>query len=173
MSLYSILNKLVLASAVGSTWLTPLLVSFQGYQTASFSSYNYPERYIRHRNFFGYIETTSDELGRKDATYRLVPGLAGKCTSFESLNYPGYFLRHQNYRLKLAPKENEQLFKDDATFCVVPGLFGEGTSSFESVNYPGHYIRHKNFELWLNPSDGSDLFRKDTTFIKTEPLYRD
>src|SRR6516225_9086575 len=88
----------------------------------SYRSLNYPERYIRHRSFLAYIDpiVASDHLGRNDATFRLVPGLAGRCSSFESVNYPGFFLRHQDFRLKLAKQTDDQLFKEDATFCIVP-----------------------------------------------------
>ncbi|MBJ7298552.1 MAG: AbfB domain-containing protein [Dolichospermum sp.] len=143
-------------------------------EVISFQSYNFSDRYIRHRNFLGYLEPISDELGRKDATYKLVPGLANsKCSSFESVNFPGHFLRHENFRLKLGRRINQALFMEDATFCTKTRLFGDNTSSrsFESLNFPGHYIRHKNFELWIDPSDGSDLFRKDATFSITTPLY--
>ncbi|QLE54941.1 AbfB domain-containing protein [Nostoc sp. TCL26-01] len=137
----------------------------------SFSSYNFPDRYIRHRNYLGYIEPVNDELGRKDATFRLRNGLANsKCTSFESINFPGHFLRHQDFRLKLARNDGSRLFQQDATFCQRAGVAGTGTS-FESYNFPAHYIRHKNFELWIDPADGSDLFRKDATFIPQSALY--
>ena len=65
---------------------------------------------------------------------------------------------------------NSVLIKQDATFCVVPGLANSGAISFESVNFPKHYIRHSNFELWLGKSDGSQLFKKDATFIISPPL---
>ena len=142
-------------------------------QFASFKSYNIPDRYVRHKNFLGYLEPITDDLGKKDATYKLVPGLANSnCSSFESVNFPGHFLRHENFRLKLVRRINQRLFREDATFCIVSGLFDNNASSFESLNFPGHYIRHKNFELWIDPSDGSDLFRKDATFSITRPLYR-
>src|SRR5262245_37995461 len=138
----------------------------------SYRSWNYPNRYIRHRSFLAYIDpiVANDQLGRKDATFRLVPGLAGRCWSFESVNYPGYFLRHENFRLKLAKQTDDQLFKEDATFCIVAGLANSEARSFESVNFPGHYIRHSNFELWLAKSDGSRLFKADATFITSPPL---
>ena len=101
---------------------------------------------------------------------RLVSGLAGKCRSFESVNYPGQFLRHQNFRLKLAKKTDDKVFKEDATFCFVEGLASSQARSFESVNFPKHYIRHSNFELWLVKSDGNQLFKKDATFIISPPL---
>jgi len=35
----------------------------------SFQSYNYPYRYIRHRDFELYIENIKTDLDRKDATF--------------------------------------------------------------------------------------------------------
>ena len=166
----SVLKVLVLGSAVSLSLLLSQLSYAQ--EPSSFRSWNYPDRYIRHRNSLGYIDriVANDTLGRKDATFRLVSGLAGKCRSFESVNYPGHFLRHQNYRLKLAKQTGDQLIKEDATFCVVGGLANSQGRSFESVNFPKHYIRHSNFELWLAKSDGSQLFTKDATFIASPPL---
>jgi len=163
------LKRLVVVS-VACLLLLPQLSYAQ--EPNSFRSWNYPDRYIRHRLSLGYIDPIieRDKLGRKDATFRLVPGLAGRCRSFESVNYPGHFLRHQNYRLKLAKKTDDQLFKEDATFCIVGGLANSEGSSFESVNLPKHYIRHSNFELWLGKSDGSPLFKKDATFSISRPL---
>jgi len=168
------LNSVLKSLAVGSAVSLSLLLSQLSYaqEPSSFRSWNYPDRYIRHRLSLGYIDpiVASDKLGRKDATFRFVPGLAGRCRSFESVNYPGHFLRHQNYRLKLAKQTDTQLFKEDATFCVVSGLASSGGRSFESVNFPKHYIRHSNFELWLGKPDGSPLFRKDAIFIISPPL---
>jgi len=135
----------------------------------SFQSSNYPDRFIRHRNSLGFIEPIPDELGKNDASFKIVSGLAERCVSFESHNYQHHFLRHQASRLKLAQFSNDQLFAQDATFCMVSGLADSAGTSFESVNYPGHYIRHKNFELWLDRYDGTDQFRKDATFRVTQP----
>jgi hypothetical protein len=143
-----------------------------GQELVSFQSSNYPTYYIRHRNSLFRIDKirANDKLGRNDATFRRVAGLAGRCDSFESMNYPGHFLRHQNFRLKLAKRTDDQLFKDDSTFCLVRGLYGSGGHSFESVNLPRHYVRHRNFELWLDRPDGSTLFRRDATFTKSPDL---
>jgi hypothetical protein len=159
---------------VTSAFAVLLLAAHSSYaqEPSSFRSWNYPDRYVRHRLSLAYIDPViaRDTLARKDATFRLVSGLAGRCRSFESVNYPGHFLRHQNYRLKLAKRSDDQLFKDDATFCAVSGLASSQGRSFESVNFPKHYIRHSNFELWLGKTDGSSLFRKDATFIISPPL---
>lgn len=156
--------------ALSLSLLQTRLSHAQEYQ--SFQSKNYHNRYIRHRNSLGYIDiiTKNDKLARNDATFRLVKGLANtQCRSFESLNYPDHFLRHQNYRLKLAKRTNEQLFKEDATFCVKNGLSGSGRS-FESSNFPDHYIRHSNFELWIAKYENSALFKNDASFIIGPPL---
>jgi hypothetical protein len=170
MYLSSVSKSLVVGSALSlSVLLSP---ASYAQEPSSFRSWNYPDRYIRHRLSLGYVDqiVASDKLGRKDATFRIVPGLAGRCRSFESVNYPGHFLRHQDYRLKLAKQTDDQLFKEDATFCVVWGLASSEGRSFESVNFPKHYIRHSNFELWLAKSDGSRLFKQDATFIISLPL---
>ena len=150
--------------------LTP--VAAQAQNESSLRSWNFPDRYVRHRSSLGYIDpiAKSDRLGRVDGTFRIVPGLAGTCRSFESVNYPGYFLRHQNFRLKLAPRADDDLFKKDATFCFRSGLASSGGTSFESLNFPGHFIRHLNFELWIARFDGTALFRKDATFLLSPSL---
>ena len=136
-------------------------------QVHSFASSNFPDRYIRHRNLLGYLEPITDELGRKDTSFKIVPGLAdSRCSSFESVNYPGHFLRHKNFRIQLSRMINQQLFREDATFCIKPVTFGRNDHfAFESFNLYGYYIRHKNFELWLERSDGSNLFRQDASFM--------
>lgn len=135
----------------------------------SFQASNYLDRFIRHRGFLAYTEPIVGDLGRRDATFRIVAGLSGKCVSLESQNHPDHFLRHERFRIKLARRENSQLFRDDATFCLVSGLASSTGVSLESVNAPGHFMRHRNSELWLDRSDGSDLFRKDATFNVTHP----
>lgn len=127
-------------------------------------SLNYPGLFIRHRNFLGEITRITSDLDRKDASFRIVPGLANRnLISFESVNYPGYYLRHQGFRIVLSPRTNNELFRNDATFRRVPGLANRSMASFESYNYPGYYIRHRNFHLFLERGN-TDLFRKDATF---------
>ena len=138
----------------------------------SFRSLNFQDRYVRHKNSLGFVDPVpfGDALGEKDASFRIVPGLAGRCSSFESDNYPNHFLRHQNSRIKLAERNEDQLFLEDATFCIVRGLAGSGIS-FQSANYQDRYIRHRNFELWLDTFADNDLFKKDASFeVMTPPL---
>ena len=135
----------------------------------SFQAFNFLDRFIRHRGFLGYTEPIAGDLGRRDATFRIVNGLNGKCISLESQNHPDHFLRHERFRIKLARRENTPLVRDDATFCMVSGLATSTGVSLEAATIPGHFIRHRNSELWLDRSDGSDLFRRDATFNVTHP----
>ena len=137
----------------------------------SLQSYNYPDHFIRHRNYFGEITRIVSQLDRKDATFRIVPGLANsRYVSFESLNYPGYYLRHQGFRIKLHRRTPDLLFRKDATFKKVPGLANRSWVSFESYNYPGRFIRHRGYHLYIE-SGNTDLFRKDATFRFVQPKY--
>jgi hypothetical protein len=136
----------------------------------SLQSYNYPQYYVRRRNYLGELTQILSDLDRKDATFKIVPGLAdGRCMSFESRNFPGYYLRHQDYQVKLASSDGSSLFREDATFCNKPGLADSAGTSFESLNHPGYYLRHRNFKLYLE--QGADKsFREDATFKLTAPL---
>ena len=138
-------------------------------QEVSFQAGNFLDRFIRHRNWLGFTEPVTDDLARKDSTFRIVPGLAGKCVSLESHNFPNHFLRHHFWRIKLSAREDSDQFRNDATFCLVSGLANTAALSLESANNPGHFIRHRNNELWVDRFDGSDLFRKDATFNVTHP----
>lgn len=132
----------------------------------SFKSVNYPNKFIRHRNFLGELTTISSALDKKDASFKVVPALNGKkgYVSFESVNYPGYYLRHQNFVIKLHKKEGSKLYKEDASFKPRKGLAQKGYT-FESSNYPGRYIRHRNFKMYLEPTNNSPLFNKDASFF--------
>lgn len=143
-------------------------------QVVSLSSANFPSKYIRHKHLFGELEQIGDsDLDKKDASFKLVPGLADKnCNSFESVNFPAYYLAHEQFRIKLKPIESAQGFRQDATFCKRPGLWGEKMASWESYNASGRYLRHRDFHLWVEA--GSDeLFKKDATFHLEDPLWKD
>lgn len=159
--------SIAMASAVIFFGSIPIAFS----ETYSFESYNYPEHYIRHKNYMGEISEINSNLDKKDATFRVVRGLAGKCNSFESVNYPGHYLRHQNYRIKLHKTDGSDLFQKDATFCIKPGLADAEHRSFESYNYPNHYLRHKNYHLYIEEDHG-DLFNRDATFKRRSPKWR-
>ena len=130
----------------------------------SLQALNYPGYYVRHQNFRCKISALVSDLDKKDATFKLVPGLADEtCVSFESVNCPGHFLRHRNFEVHLDPRSSGDLFKQDVTFRRVPGLSDPARASFEAVNYPGRFLRHRNFMLYLE-SGGTKEFGEDATF---------
>ena len=141
--------------------------------TNSFQSVNYPNHYIRHRNYLAVLTPIKSELDRKDATFRVVAGLMGpNSVSFESVNYPGFYLRHQNYALKLQKYDGSELFKKDSSFKKRRALSRGPGYSYESVNFPGYFIRHANFRLMISKNNGSQLFYKDASFKIVNGLSR-
>lgn len=168
--------SLIIASANSLTILSLAILSCLGVSPAkandvvSFSSYNFPNSYIRHRNGFGELTVISSPLDRQDASFRMVKGLAGDCVSLESVNYPGYFLRHQNARIKLSTQENTDLFRQDATFCIYESNLAPASFvKIKSYNFPDYYLRHRDGHLYLEKGS-SDLFQKDSTFRQRAAL---
>lgn len=146
-------------------------VTFGARNGVSLRSNNIANHFLRHRNSLAEISPIASDLDRKDATFRLVPGLAdGSLISFESVNFPNHFLRHQNFELKLHIRGNDPLYRDDASFRMISGLADPAGVSFESRNLPGHFLRHSNFRMFAAPSDGSELFRRDATFYLRDGL---
>jgi len=157
---------------------TTVEISKADNQNYSFRSENYKDMYIHHNNGLGDITRTLSP-SRKDATFKIVPGLTGAADtiSFESVEKTGHYLRHESYRINLHPRADDELFKKDATFKIVPGKSGEG-KSFEATNFPGYYIRHCGFKLYLdnnklgnkfcNPTD--DVYKQDVSYIILDGL---
>ena len=134
---------------------------------SSFQTFNFPDRFIRHANYLGFVEAAQGNYG--SITFRMVPGLGGRCVSLQSTDVPDHYLRHQDWRIKLSRIDSDPNMRADATFCMMPGLASTTGISFEAISAPGHFIRHRNFELWLDRPDESDLFRKDATFLAAPP----
>jgi hypothetical protein len=129
-------------------------------------SYNYPDRYVRHADSVGRIDTYPFDP-YQDQLWKLVPGLADAAgVSFESVNYPGRYLRHRDYVLYLAADDGTAVFKADATFHQVPGFADSSWSSFRSHNYPARYLRHHDYVLRIDPVDAasSAADKQDATF---------
>ena len=102
-----------------------------------FRSFNFRDRFIRHRNFLG--ELTKKEGPADDFLFALVPrGQQGQ-VALRSKNFPKLFLRHRDFRVRLeAPSgANDQLFAKDSTFFLGPGLADPSGVSFESFNFRG------------------------------------
>jgi hypothetical protein len=137
-------------------------------------SFNFPDFYIRHRNFLG--ELTEEAVGeQEDFSFELVnrghDPQGRSLAALRSVNFPALYLRHRDFRLRLEGPNGsgDQLFRKDSAFYIEPGLAhqaGSGGISFRSFNYPDRYIRHRDFHLWVEPRDSANL-APDATFIKT------
>ena len=106
------------------------MVCRQGIKAVSLRSRNYPKRWMRHqfsRIKFDEIDLSgsqASELFASDASFEIVPGLAGQCISFRSVNYPDSYIRHRNFELWLDVPDGTELFRRDATFCMQPPRAG-------------------------------------------------
>jgi hypothetical protein len=147
----------------------------------SIESVNYPNHYMNnYNNDLGYLFEITENMDKKDITFRIVPGLAKykrDYISIESIKKPGWFfvptyLGPQMGFCLLMKKIDTEITEDDdrnkelrkqATFKKIGGL-ARGGVSFESYRYPSHYIRHRNSRLYLESGRG-DLFKKDATFV--------
>jgi hypothetical protein len=140
-------------------------------QFRSLQSHNYPDRYVRHQNRWFRIDPIATDLERRDATLRIVPGLADSgCVSFEPLNFPNNYLHDKDEEVDLAPFEDTPSFRAEATFCARAGLADANKVSFESYKNPGSYLRHADYWLWVHPWSGTGQFRADATFAVVAPL---
>jgi hypothetical protein len=133
----------------------------------SFESYNAPGYYLRHRYSVADLTPVQSGQDYQDASFVVVPGLAGGGVSFKSVNIPGHYLRHSSWRVRLDRFEDTSLFRSDATFHPRPGLADGSLVSFESHNYPNHYLRHRYAQFWLDAFTETPLFRSDATFRPT------
>ncbi|MCD9879742.1 glycoside hydrolase family 43 protein [Streptomyces guryensis] len=138
--------------------------------TRSFQSVNYPDRYMRHRDFLGYtdpVTADSTALTKQDATFTVVPGLADpNCYSLRTAS--GLYARHSSFRIRVDGNDGTAAFAKDATFNAHPGT-AAGSVALESYNFPGYYIRHRNGELWVDRYAATDLFRADRSFQPVTP----
>jgi hypothetical protein len=130
------------------------------------------DAYIRHKDFQAVLNKIGfdDSIGRKDGTFRLHFGLAGKCISLEAINFPDYYLHHQNFWLVLSKNDNSPLFKNDATFCPKDQLPVNGQTMFESVNNSGFFISNVNGKLKILPNEDRPEFRRNATFERRPPI---
>ncbi|WDQ35682.1 AbfB domain-containing protein [Paenibacillus marchantiae] len=159
-------------------WYTPTLheVKMLGPATpdatnySRFSSFNYPDRYIRHSNFTARIDTNVSPV--LDSQFRVVPGLASSTDiSLESINFPGYFLkRNASNKIVLEAYTDTATYKGDATFLSSPGWADSSKVSLQSYSQPGYYIRHYDYVLQLDAinASSSTTVKGDATFGRTD-----
>ncbi|MHA7578892.1 AbfB domain-containing protein [Paenibacillus vandeheii] len=135
-----------------------------------FSSFNYPDRYIRHSNFTARIDANVSPV--LDSQFRVVPGLASSTgISLESINFPGYFLkRNASNKIVLEAYADSTAYKGEATFLSSPGWADSAKVSLQSYSQPGYYIRHYDYVLQLDAINASSsaTVKGDATFGRTD-----
>ncbi|NYE94878.1 hypothetical protein FHU41_001099 [Psychromicrobium silvestre] len=111
---------------------------------------------VRHENGLGYVNNlvtaSSTELQRKDASWKVVPGLADpKCYSFESVSLPGKYLYADSSTARTgivsAPRA------DLATWCGRIARSGTGINLQWYAN-PTRILRHNSGNLYAGTSGG-------------------
>ena len=64
---------------------------------SSFQTFNFPDRFIRHMDWLGRVEFAMGNYG--SITFRMVPGLGGRCVSLQSTDVADHYLRHKDWRM--------------------------------------------------------------------------
>jgi hypothetical protein len=116
-----------------------------GHVYSALQSYNFPDMYVRHRNFLGELTTVVSDLDKADASFELTPGVDDPTgVSFASYNATGQYLRHQDFRVKVAPNDGTWLFRLDATFFLYTGRADSSAYSLVPVNSLDRVLRHRD-----------------------------
>ncbi|KAJ0415796.1 alpha-L-arabinofuranosidase B, catalytic-domain-containing protein [Aspergillus carlsbadensis] len=140
---------------VGST------LSFQATTTG------YTDRYIAHTDSTvntQVVSASSSTALRQQASWTVRTGLANSgCFSFESVDTPGSYIRHANFALLVNADDGSKLFAEDATFCPMEGLAGDG-SSIRSWSYPTRFWRHYENVLYVASNGGVQVFDATAAF---------
>jgi len=109
----------------------------------SFESTNVRDHYLKHAFFRIVLAKRLDEQKfREDATFCIVWGLhktsrsGADSMSFRSYNFPNRYIRHRNFELWLDQYENTALFRDDATFFMVPPAMREMSFEGDTAIFP-------------------------------------
>ncbi|WP_254552470.1 sigma-70 family RNA polymerase sigma factor [Kitasatospora sp. MMS16-BH015] len=111
----------------------------------------------------GRVGASSSAQTRQRATFTVVGGLADpRCVTFRAAD--GRYLRHRDLRLRLSADDGSELFREDATFCPLPGAVA-GSVTLHAHNYPGSVIRSRDGGIWLDGSDGTRTFAGQASFL--------
>ncbi|GIE29533.1 hypothetical protein Ait01nite_025780 [Actinoplanes italicus] len=97
--------------------------------------------------------------------FTVSPGLSNPaCVSLRTAD--GRYVRHSSFRLVVAPADDRQLFRQDATFCAQQGPEA-GTVRLTSANYPNRFVREFNGRFQLDLIQPGAGYVEDTTFTLT------
>jgi non-reducing end alpha-L-arabinofuranosidase len=111
------------------------------------------------------VNSSSSTALKQSASWNVKTGLSNSaCFSFESRDTPGNYIRHDNYVLMINNgSAYPNSFNDDATFCPIKGINGQG-NSLRSWSYPTHYMRHYEGNGYIAHSGGVHIFDAPYSF---------
>ncbi|MEU9042365.1 MULTISPECIES: sigma-70 family RNA polymerase sigma factor [unclassified Kitasatospora] len=132
----------------------------------SLESVDDPALYLTYTGDFatlGRVDASSSAQTRQRVTFTVIGGLADtRCVTFRAAD--GRYLRHRDLRLRLSTDDGSGLFREDATFCPLPGAVA-GSVTLHAHNYPGSVLRYRDGGIWLDGSDGTRAFAGQASFI--------
>lgn len=124
--------------------------------------------------FIGPLTATSRQADREDATWVVVPSLAGMpgCYSFESVSKPGHYLKADkpSLRVRIAADDRSGAFRQSATWCATKGQNGSGTSFKWAVGPEERSLRHMAGELYVAQHYTTDDARQASSWQIATPL---
>jgi hypothetical protein len=127
----------------------------------------YNTRYIAHSGTTvntQVVTSASTTALKQQSSWIVHTGLANSgCFSFESVDTPGSYIRHYNFVLLLNANDGSKGFAEDATFCSLAGLNGQG-NSIRSWSYPTRFMRHYDNVLYAASNGGTDTFDATASF---------
>lgn len=104
------------------------------------------------------VTSSNTTLVKEEASWIVSTGLAqSACVSFESVDTPGSFIRHFDFELMLNANDGTTQFAQDATFCPLAGLNGQG-NSIRSWSYPTRFFRHFDDVGYAASNGGPEVF---------------
>ncbi|MFZ4265814.1 AbfB domain-containing protein [Streptomyces arboris] len=137
-------------------------------------------RYLRHTSTDGGqivndpLNATSKAADRQDATWVIVPALAGRagCYSLESVRSPGHYLKADRLNLKagIALDDRSAAFRETATWCPIKGLAGSGTSLQWGVGSPTRSLRNMGKAVYTSQHYGTEVTNRESTWKIAPPL---
>ncbi len=155
----------VQANIVAAGYKTTSLVSGPAYTIGSTVTFKattpgFTNRYLAHTNNIvntQVITSSSNSTTQSSGSWIVRQGFANAgCYSFESVDLPGSFIRHYGFHLQVDANDNSKQFGEDATYCPLAGLNGQG-SSVRSWSYPTRFWRHYA-NVGYAASDGGQQF---------------
>jgi hypothetical protein len=121
----------------------------------------YTDRYLSHTGATvdtQVISSSSAASLKLQASWTVRTGLGnGACVSFESKDTVGSYIRHYDFGLRVAANDGSKAFKEDATFCPMAGMNGQG-NSIRAWGYPTRYIRHYDNKGYIASNGGVHTF---------------